>query len=64
METSAIDESALYLLDLVDSVQGIAITNMNLSTENRDEFVKIGLLGKLILSTVLIGYYDCLGTRP
>ena len=35
VETSATDESALYLLDLVDSVQGIAITNMNLSTENR-----------------------------
>jgi hypothetical protein len=35
VETSATDESALYLLDLIDSVQNIAISNMNLSTENR-----------------------------
>ncbi len=35
VETSATDESALYLLDFIDSVQKIAIGNMNLSTENR-----------------------------
>ena len=35
VETSGCDESALYLLDLVDSVQLMAKSNMNLSTENR-----------------------------
>lgn len=35
VETSGVDESALYLLDLVDAMQNIAIKEMALSTENR-----------------------------
>ena len=35
VETSGVDESALYLLDLIDSMQKIAIKELALSTENR-----------------------------
>lgn len=59
VETSAIDESALYLLDLVDSVQGIAITNMNLSTENRFALHAIAVcLLALLSATVNIAELD------
>ena len=59
VETSATDESALYLLDLVDSVQGIAITNMNLSTENRFALHAIAVcLLALLSATVNIAELD------
>ncbi len=35
VETSGVDESALFLLDLVDAMQTIAVKEMALSTENR-----------------------------
>lgn len=63
IETSATDESALYLLDLIESVQGIAIKNMNLSTENRFALHAIAicflsLLATTVQSTELDVYLD------
>ena len=59
VETSATDESALYLLDLVDSVQGIAVANMNLSTENRFALHAIAVcLLALLSATVNIAELD------
>ena len=49
VETSGIDESAVYLLDLVDSMQTAAIKELALSTENRFSLhaVAISLLALL-----------------
>ena len=52
VETSGIDESAIYLLDLVDSMQSAAIKELALSTENRFSLhaVAISLLALLALT--------------
>lgn len=63
VETSATDESAFYLLDLIDAVQSIATSNLNLSTENRFALHAIAicflnLLASTINSTELDTYVD------
>lgn len=51
VETSGVDESALYLLDMVDSMQTAAIKELALSTENRFALhaVSIALLALLAI---------------
>ncbi len=63
VETSATDESAVYLLDLVDSVQSIAVSNLNLSTENRFALHAVSvcfltLLAATVSSSELDSYVD------
>ncbi len=63
VETSASDESAVYLLDLIDSVQSIAVSNLNLSTENRFALHAVSvcflsLLATTINSSELNSYVD------
>ncbi len=63
VETSATDESAVYLLDLIDSVQAIAVSNLNLSTENRFALHSVSicfltLLAATIGSAELDSYVD------
>ncbi len=68
LETSATDESAVYLVDLIDSVQSIAISNMNLSTENRFALHAVAicflsLLAATVNSSELDAYLDSLVTQ-
>ena len=53
VETSATDDSAFYLFDLIDEVQSIAITNMNLSTENRFALHAISICFLMLLATTI-----------
>ena len=53
VETSAIEESSFCLLELVHQVQNIAITNTNLSTENRFALHVIAICFLVLLTTTI-----------
>lgn len=67
VETSGVDESAAYLLDLIDSMQSIAIRELALSTENRFalhalSIALLGLLGAMVNVAEIDNYIDSIVT--
>lgn len=53
VETSTTDESVIYLLDLIESIQGIAVVNMTLSTEIRFALHSVAFCLLALLSTTV-----------